>query len=41
MPDEFKQDDFVKAYKEYYKAKLMSWKIPPRWRLSEPDGIAA
>ena len=41
MPDEFKQDDFVKAYKEYYKAKLLSWKIPPRWRLDEPDGVAA
>jgi hypothetical protein len=40
MPDEFKQDDFVKAYKEYYKAKLLSWKIPPRWRLDEPDGVA-
>jgi hypothetical protein len=39
MPDEFKQDDFVKAYKGYYKAKLLSWKIPPRWRLSELDGI--
>ena len=39
MPDEFKQDDFVKAYKEYYKAKLLSWKIPPRWRLSEPPSV--
>jgi hypothetical protein len=40
MPDEFKQDDFVKAYKKYYVHKLSSWKIPPRWRLHEPDGIA-
>ena len=40
MPDEFKQDDFVKAYKEYYKAKLLSWKIPPRWRLDEPPSVA-
>jgi len=40
MPDEFKQDDFVKAYKKYYVHKLASWKIPPRWRLHEPDGIA-
>ena len=39
MPDEFKQDDFVKAYKEYYKAKLLSWKIPPRWRLDEPIAV--
>ena len=39
MPDEFKQDDFVEAYKEYYKAKLLSWKIPPRWRLDQPDGV--
>ncbi len=40
MPDEFKQDDFVKAYRKYYVHKLASWKIPPRWRLDEPDGIA-
>ena len=39
MPDEFKQDDFVKAYKEYYKAKLLSWKSPPRWCLDQPDGV--
>ena len=25
---------------EYYKSKLLSWKVPPRWRLDEPDGVA-
>ena len=31
MPDEFKQDDFVKAYNDYYRAKLVGWKRPPKW----------
>ncbi len=40
MPDEFKvHDDFVKCYKEYYKNKILSWKIPPRWCLDEPDNV--
>ena len=31
MPDEFKCDDYVDAYNKYYKAKLASWKHPPKW----------
>ena len=31
MPDEYKCDDFVEAYNSYYKAKLLSWKHPPKW----------
>ena len=31
MPDEFKQDDFVRAYRNYYIHKIGQWKNPPKW----------
>ena len=31
MPDEFKQDDFVRAYRDYYIHKISQWKLPPKW----------
>jgi hypothetical protein len=31
MPDEFKQDDFVRAYRDYYIHKIGQWKNPPKW----------
>jgi len=31
MPDEFKQDDFVRAYRDYYIHKIGEWKRPPKW----------
>ena len=31
MPDEFKQDDFVRAYRDYYIHKIGQWKRPPKW----------
>jgi len=31
MPDEFKQDDFVRAYRNYYVHKIGQWKSPPKW----------
>ena len=31
MPDEFKQDDFVRAYRDYYIHKIGQWKLPPKW----------
>ena len=31
MPDEFKDDDFVRAYRNYYVHKIGDWKLPPKW----------
>ena len=31
MPDKFKQDDFVRAYRDYYVHKIGQWKSPPKW----------
>ena len=31
MPDEFKQDDFVRSYRNYYIHKIGQWKNPPKW----------
>ena len=31
MPDEFKCDDFVRAYRDYYIHKIGDWKLPPKW----------
>ena len=31
MPDEFKQDDFVCAYRNYYIHKIGQWKHQPKW----------
>jgi hypothetical protein len=31
MPDEFKCDDYVRAYKDYYIHKIGGWKFPPKW----------
>ena len=31
MPDEFKCDDYVRAYRDYYIHKIGGWKFPPKW----------
>ena len=31
MPDEFKCDDYVRAYRDYYIHKIGEWKRPPKW----------
>ena len=31
MPDEFKCDDYVRAYRDYYIHKIGEWKHPPKW----------
>ena len=31
MPDEFKDDDFVRAYRNYYVHKIGQWKHQPKW----------
>ena len=31
MPDEFKCDDYVRAYRNYYIHKIGEWKHPPKW----------
>jgi hypothetical protein len=31
MPDEFKCDDYVRAYRNYYIHKIGEWKRPPKW----------
>ena len=31
MPDEFKCDDYVRAYRDYYIHKIGDWKLPPKW----------
>ena len=31
MPDEFKDDDFVRAYRNYYVHKIGQWKHKPKW----------
>ena len=31
MPDEFKNDDFVRAYRNYYVHKIGQWKHQPKW----------
>ena len=31
MPDEFKDDDYVRAYRDYYVHKIGQWKFPPKW----------
>ena len=31
MPDEFKNDNYVQAFKKYYKNKIYAWKTAPRW----------
>lgn len=31
MPDEFKCDDYVRAYRKYYVHKIGGWKFPPKW----------
>ena len=31
MSDEFKCDDYVRAYKNFYVHKIGDWKFPPKW----------
>ena len=31
MPDEFKCDNYVRAYRDYYIYKIGEWKRPPKW----------
>ena len=31
MPDEFKCNDYVRAYKNFYIHKIGAWKFPPKW----------
>jgi hypothetical protein len=31
MPDEFKCDDYVRAYRNFYVHKIGGWKFPPKW----------
>jgi len=31
MPDEFKCDNYVRAYRNYYIHKIGEWKRPPKW----------
>ena len=31
MPDEFKCDDYVRAFRNYYIHKIGEWKRPPKW----------
>ena len=31
MPDEFKDNDFVRAYRNYYVHKIGQWKHQPKW----------
>ena len=31
MPDEFKCDDYVRAYRNFYVHKIGGWKLPPKW----------
>jgi len=31
MPDEFKCNDYVRAYRDYYIHKIGGWKFPPKW----------